>query len=150
MLCDLVEEGHASDILHDQVDILLIVVGFVVLDNVGVVERVKDGDLLHDTLNIVSQLHFVENFNCNLEILVVLVLCQEDTAEGANSQHLRLRIDEVVLLELMYTLLFVAKTGFDDLFFHALRILSICFGATFLGRIHASHFDLFAVSIIIR
>ena len=54
LLCDLLEKGLSRDILHDQVDVLLIVVCLVVLDDVGVVEGVQDSDLFHDAVDIVT------------------------------------------------------------------------------------------------
>ena len=40
----------------------------------------------------------------------MLVRGEEDTTEGANAENLRLRVDMVVLLKLMHTLLLVSFT----------------------------------------
>ena len=40
----------------------------------------------------------------------MLVRGEEDTSEGANAENLRLRVDMVVLLKLMHTLLLVSLT----------------------------------------
>ena len=79
----------------------------------------------------------------------MLVFRQKDTAERANTQHLRLRINVIVLFKLMDTLLFVAKSGLDDLFLHALGILSV-FSATFGSRVHAAHFILLPFQILLN
>ena len=107
LLRDLVEERLARHILHHQVHVLLIVVRFIVLDDVGVVELVQDAHLLHDAVNVGSQLLFVEHLDGNLEVLVMLVRREEDAAEGTHSQHFRLGVDVVVLFELVHALLLV-------------------------------------------
>ena len=47
LLADLIEERHARDVLHDQVDVRGVVVGLMILDDVRVVKRVQDCDLVH-------------------------------------------------------------------------------------------------------
>ena len=39
---------HTFDIFHNEVDVLLIIVRFIVLDNVGMVEGVECGDFVID------------------------------------------------------------------------------------------------------
>jgi hypothetical protein len=102
---DFVEELAAGDVLHDQVDVLVVVVGFVVLDNAGVVEGVQDGDLLHDALDVVLQLLFVEHFNGYLQTGVRLIRCHKNLTESSRAQHLGLPVNDVVLLQLVYALL---------------------------------------------
>lgn len=97
LLGNLVEKGHTGNILHDKVDVFLVVVSLIVLDNIGVVKRVENCDFLHYAIDVVSQFDFVQNFNCHFKIFVVLVFCQKDAAESANTQHLRLRVDVIVL-----------------------------------------------------
>ena len=48
LLNDLLIHGHAFDIFHDEIDVFLIIVSFIILDNVGVVEGVERGDLVID------------------------------------------------------------------------------------------------------
>ena len=54
LLCNFIKEGLPSDVFHDQVDELFIVVGLVVLDDVGVIEGLEDSDLTHDVVNVVA------------------------------------------------------------------------------------------------
>ena len=75
LLGDLFEKLSSIDIFHDQVDVLLIVVRFVILDDIWMVERVKNRNLLHDTVNIVSQLNFIKNLNGDLEVFIMFVCC---------------------------------------------------------------------------
>ena len=110
LLRDLLEELLTGDVLHDQVDVLLVVVGLVVLDDVRVVQRVQDRDLLHDAVNVVAQLYLVEHFDRHLEVFVMLIRGQKDAAEGANTEHLCLRVNVVILFKLMHTLLFITLT----------------------------------------
>ena len=105
---DLVEEGLPCHVLHHQVHILLVVVRFVVLDNVGVVELVQNAHLLHDAVDIGTKLLFVEHLNGHLKVLVMLVRREEDAAEGTHTQHLRLRVNMVVLFKFVHALLLVS------------------------------------------
>ena len=109
-MCDLLEELLTRDVFHDQVDVLLVVVGLVVLDNIWVVQRVQDRDLLHDAVDIVAEFYLVEHFDGNLEVFVMLVRGQEDATKGANTKNFCLRINVVILFKLMHTLLLVTLT----------------------------------------
>ena len=39
---------HTFDIFHDEIDVFLVIVSFVILDNVGMIEGVECGDLVID------------------------------------------------------------------------------------------------------
>jgi len=69
---------------------------------------VENGDFLHDTVDIISQLDLIENLDCNLKVFVMLVRREENAAECTDTKDLSLRIDVIILLELMDTLLFIA------------------------------------------
>ena len=84
-MSDLIKELGAGHVLHHQVDVLLIIVRFIVLDDVGVVERVQNGHFLHDAIDVITQLYLVEDLYGNLEVFIVLVRREEDTAKCANS-----------------------------------------------------------------
>ncbi len=90
LLSDLVEKRLSGNVLHHQVDVLLIVVCFVVLDDVRVVKLVKDADFFHDAVDVGAKLLFVEDFDSNLEVLVMLIRSQEDAAEGTNTEDFSL------------------------------------------------------------
>ena len=96
---------HSFNIFHDEVDVFLIIVSFVILDNVGVVQLVENCNLLHDHVDVVCQFDLVEHFDSDLETFIVLVLCLEDFSEGSGSEHLCVVIDVVVLFELPHALL---------------------------------------------
>ena len=87
LLGDLFEKLSSIDIFHDQVDVLLIVVRFVILDDIWMIERVKNRNLLHDTVNIVSQLNFIKNLNGDLEVFIMFVCCQEYATERTDTQY---------------------------------------------------------------
>ena len=87
LLSDFLEELSSSNILHDQIDILLIVVGLVIFHDVGVVESVKDSYFLHDAVNVISEFDFVQDLDGNLEVLVMFVSGQEDTSKCTNTEN---------------------------------------------------------------
>ena len=88
LLGDLLEELRSRHVLHNQVDILSIIVSLVILDNIRVIERVQYGNFLHDAVNIIPQLNLVKHFNRDLEIRVVNVRSMEHTTEGSDTEHL--------------------------------------------------------------
>ena len=124
LLRDPLEQRLTRDVLHHEVDVLEIVVGLVVLDDVGVVEGVQDGDLLHDAVNVVHELVLVQHFDGDLEVRVVLVVREEDATERASAQHLGFRVDLIVLSELGNTLLLASLADFDHLPLHWLNSLA--------------------------
>ena len=50
LLYNFLVHWHSLDILHDEIDVFLIVVSFIILDNVGMVESVERGDLVVDII----------------------------------------------------------------------------------------------------
>ena len=113
LLRDLVKQWLARHVLHHQVDVLLVVVGLVVLHDVGVVQLVQDCHFFHDTVDVGPQLLFVQHLDGHLEILVMLVRCKEHSTKGTHSEHLRLGVNVIVLLEFVHSLLFVALAHLD-------------------------------------
>ena len=73
LLCDFYGELGAGHVLHHQVDVLLVIVGLVVLDDIGVVEGVQDGNFFHDTVDIISELDFIEDLDRDLKVFVMLI-----------------------------------------------------------------------------
>ena len=105
LLRNSIEQRLARNELHDQVDILLVVVGFIILDDVGVVQLVENCDLLHDHVDVVRKFDLVEHFDGDLETFIVFVLRLEDFSEGTGSEYLCVVIDVIVLFELPNALL---------------------------------------------
>ena len=105
LLGNSIEQRLARNELHDQVNVLLVVVGFVILDNIGVVQLIENCNLLHDHVDVVCQFHLVKHFYGDLEAFIVLVLRLEDLTEGSGSQHLCVVIDVIVLFKLPHALL---------------------------------------------
>ena len=105
LLADLVEKGHSIDVLHDQVDVHCVIIGLIVLDDVGVVECVQSCNLVHDVRQILPQSFLVQYFYCNFYVCVMLIRCQEYFAEVASAKDLSFRIDMVILFQFMNTLL---------------------------------------------
>lgn len=104
LLGDAVEQGLAGDVLHHQVDVLQVVVSLVVLYDVGVIEGVQDGDLLVYAVNVLLELIFVQHLNGDL-LISVYVVGQVNFGKFAFADNFRLRVDLVVLAQLMHTLL---------------------------------------------
>ena len=118
------------NVLHNEVHVFAVVVGLEVLDDVGMVETVQDGDLLHDAIDVVPELVLVEDLDGDLEVFLELVGRHENSTEGANSENFSFVVDDIVLLELMNTLLFSAFVDIDLLSLHltALVILALAVG----------------------
>ena len=110
LLANLVEERLAIDKLHDEGNVHRVVVGFVVLDDIWVVQCVQNCDLIHYVVKIFPKFLLIQYFDRNLEILIVLVSRQKDFAKGARSQNFCLAVNVIVLLEFMNTLLSEALT----------------------------------------
>ena len=52
---DLGEQLDTWDVLHHEVDVFVVIVGLVVLDDVRVIKRIQDRDLLHDQIHVIPQ-----------------------------------------------------------------------------------------------
>ena len=150
LLSDLLEKLRARYILHHQVDVLRVIVRFVVLDDIRVIKRVQNMHLLHYAINIVPQLNFIENLYGNLEIVIMLVHRLKDSSEGTDAQNFRLRVNMIVLLQLMNSLLLVSLPGFEG---HSMTLAGCCvtngviiafYG---LSRIDAAHLAPISVMI---
>ena len=118
LLRDLVEKGLSCDVLHHQIDVLLIVVRFVILDDVWVIQLVENRHFFHDAVDVSSQLLFVEHLDGNLEVLVMLVRREKHATECANTKNFRFGIDVVVLLEFVHSLLLVSLAHLNRLLLH--------------------------------
>lgn len=97
LLCYFLEQLGACDVFHDQVDVFLVVVGLVVLNDVGMVKRVQDRDFLHNAIDVIAELNFVQHFDSDLKVFVMLVRREEYTSEGTDAEYFGLRIDMIVL-----------------------------------------------------
>ena len=98
--CNLVKELHALDIFHNQVYVLCIVVGFKILDDIGVIKFVQNFNLLHYALDILRQFMFVKDFNGDLKILIILICCHKHSPKCSNTKHFCFIVDHIVLFEL--------------------------------------------------
>ena len=104
------------DVLHDKVDVLLVVISLVILYNVWMVKLIENGDFLHDAINIVSEFLLVQHFDGNEMIWVKFIVSLEYSSKGTDSQDLGLCINVVVLFELVHSLLFASLIRFDKNF----------------------------------
>ena len=85
LLSDLVEELLAADVLHDQVNVFVVVVCLEVLDDIGMIKLVQDGYFLNDTVDVFLELVFVKNLDSNFKVFIMSVCSHEHSAEGAHS-----------------------------------------------------------------
>ena len=69
------------------------------------VQLVQICNLLHDIVYIFRQFDLVHHFYCDFQARIMLVPRFVNFAEGTSSKHFRVRIDVVILLQLMDTLL---------------------------------------------
>ena len=127
LLDDAVEQSLAGDVLHHQVDVLLVVVSLVVLNDVGVIEGVQDGDLLDYAVNVFLELIFVQHLNGDLLIRVMNFVGQENARKCAFADNFRLRVDPVVAAQLSHTLLLESLSYLVCLLLYELGIATATF-----------------------
>ena len=112
-LRNLGKELDARNILHHQVDVFVVVVRLVVLDDVGVVQRVQNRYFLHDQVHVFTQFLLVEHLDCHLVGRVVDIRRLKNGPEGTGSQLLRLLRNDIVLFEFADSLLLAALLRVD-------------------------------------
>ena len=78
------------DILHNEVDVLRIIVSLMIFYNVGMVKLVENCNLLHDAINIIFKLLFVKHLNCDKMVWIVVIVSLEHSSKGTDSKHLGL------------------------------------------------------------
>ena len=140
LLADLVIQRQACDHLHDQVDILVIIVRLVILHNVGVIERIQRLYLVHDVVQILLQLAFVQHLDCNVHVCVETICRLEHSTERACSKDFRLLVDDVVLFKLSNALLLESLACLQlltSLFVLSWRLFKCCAWSP----VDAAHFD---------
>jgi hypothetical protein len=54
LCCDFVEQFSPWAVLHDKIHVLSILVGLIILDDVGMIKGGKDADLLLDPTDLIS------------------------------------------------------------------------------------------------
>ena len=111
LLGDFVEQLLAADVLHHQVDVLVVIVSLEVLDDVRVVQFVKDRHFFNDAVDILFELMLVKNFDRDFKVFIMSVGRHEHSAKGAHSQDFGFGVDHVVELELVDSLLLSASVG---------------------------------------
>ena len=88
--------------LHDEVQVVFVIVGLKVLDDVGVIDLLEQVDLVHDRGKIFGgHLVLAEHLDCDLVLWTLPVDTLVNFAEGTFSEDMA--IDIVDLLQLMYT-----------------------------------------------
>ena len=66
-----VEKTHASNILHDEIDVFMVVVALDVLNDVWVIEFPQDCYFVNHHLQVILQFLFVYRLNGNHSVVVV-------------------------------------------------------------------------------
>ena len=118
--------------LHDEVQVVLVVVGLEVLDNVGVVNLLEQVNLVHDRGEIFGgHLVLAEHLDCDLVLRVASVDTLINLTEGAFPEDMA--IDIVDLLELMYTCLDFNLRCFFSLFEHNMVLVMATLDAQLLS-----------------
>ena len=88
--------------LHDEVQVVFVVVGLKVFNDVGVIDLLEQVDLVHDRGKIFGgHLVLAEHLDCDLVLWTLPVDTLVNFAEGTFSEDMA--IDIVDLLQLMYT-----------------------------------------------
>ena len=118
--------------LHDEVQVVLVVVGLEVLDNVGVVNLLEQVNLVHDRGEIFGgHLVLAEHLDCDLVLRVASVDTLINLTKGAFPKDMA--IDIVDLLELMYTCLDFNLRCFFSLFEHNMVLVMATLDAQLLS-----------------
>ena len=73
---DSLEQFTAVDILHDEVNLLLVLIGLIILHNIGVIKLDKILDLLSDLLHLMAKVLAFKHFYRYLVFFVVYILGQ--------------------------------------------------------------------------
>ena len=94
--------------LHDQVDVLYIVISFIILNNVWVVKCVEGCNFLYDHIKVSSNLFFDQHFYRNIQWNVYFIISFENFAKLTLAKNNRFPWDVVVFSELLNTLLSLA------------------------------------------
>ena len=103
-MSNFVEQLLPFDVLHNQVDVFVVVVSLEVLNDVWVIQIIQGCNFVDNQIYVLAEFLFVHDLDCNLEVLVVLVSGHEHFAKTARSKYLGLRIYTVILLQLVNTL----------------------------------------------
>ena len=103
-MSNFVEQLLPFDVLHNQVDVFVVVVGLEVLNDVWVIQIIQSSNFVDYQIYVLAELLFVHHLDSNFEVLVVLVSGHEHFAKTARSKHLGLRIYTVILLQLVNAL----------------------------------------------
>lgn len=83
LLSNLLEQLSTPNVLHDEVDILLIHISFIIFYNIRVIQFSENSHFFLNCFEVIFQLVFIQNFDRHLVTSVVLVVSQEDLAECA-------------------------------------------------------------------
>ena len=103
-MSNFIEQLFPFDVLHNQVDVFVVVVGLEVLNDVWVIQIIQSCNFVDYQIYVLAELLFVHDLDSNFEVLVVLVSGHEHFAKTARSKHLGLRIYTVILLQLVNAL----------------------------------------------
>ena len=97
-----IEELASSAQLHHEIEVMLVIIGLKVLDDVGMVDLLQKIDLVHHVSKVLLRhLVLVEHFDSDLEFAICLVCALVDFTEGTFSKDMP--IDVVNLLKLCDT-----------------------------------------------
>ena len=103
-MSNFVEQLLPFDVLHNQVDVFVVVVGLEVLNDVWVIQIIQSSNFVDYQIYVLAELLFVHHLDSNPKVLIVLVSGHEHFAKTARSKHLGLRIYTVILLQLVNAL----------------------------------------------
>ena len=134
--CDLIDKLDAVDELHHKVEILVVVVGLVVRNDVWMVKLGQNCDFFHDLFDVLSQIVLVHHFDCDYVTFIVDAVSLVDFSELTRTENFALWSDHIVLLEFSNTLTLFALVCTNVNFFSRTLIRSFCF------RWCAAHFYL--------
>lgn len=98
LFCNFLKQLTATDILHNEINVLFIDVCLIVLDNIWVIELGEYVNLLLNCLEVVPQLGLIHHFNGHFMLPIMLVKRKEHLAKGTGAKNDCAVIDLIVLL----------------------------------------------------
>ena len=93
----------ALNVLHDQVNILLVIIGFKVLADIWMVKFIKYLHFIYYALHVVN-LNLVQDFDSDFDCLIKFVCCLEHFAKGTFANKTGFFIKDVIITQFFYTL----------------------------------------------
>lgn len=96
LLGDFFEQLTTPNILHDQIDIFFIDIGFIIFDDIGMVQLGKYPYFLLNSFEMILELVFIQNFNRHLMLSIMLIMGEKDFTKCSRAQNFGVIINLII------------------------------------------------------